>query len=34
MNPQNWSPLPDPISEDEVKITLTWKANKTHQASA
>ena len=33
MNPQNWIPLPDAIDEDEIKITLSWKAHRrTRQA--
>ena len=27
MTPQNWIPLPDAITEDEISITLTWKAS-------
>ena len=27
MDPQNWTRLPDPNSEDEVKLELSWKAN-------
>jgi hypothetical protein len=25
--PETWSPLPDPISEEEVKIWLNWTAD-------
>jgi hypothetical protein len=33
MNPRNWIPLPDAIDEDEISITLSWKANRrTRQA--
>jgi hypothetical protein len=28
MNPQNWTPLSNPLQEDEVKLELTWKADK------
>jgi hypothetical protein len=30
---RNWKPLPDPITEDEVKIEITWTADqRTRQA--
>jgi hypothetical protein len=27
MNPPNWTPLSNPLQEDEVKLELTWKAD-------
>jgi hypothetical protein len=27
MNHQNWHPLPDPLTEDEVKLELSWQAD-------
>jgi hypothetical protein len=33
MTPQNWIPLPGAITEDEISITLSWKASsRTRQA--
>jgi hypothetical protein len=30
MNPQNFIPFADPISEDEVRLELTWDSRPTH----
>jgi hypothetical protein len=29
----NWIPLPDPITEDQVRLELSWKADPRTQAS-
>jgi len=29
----NWIPLPDPVTEDQVKLKLTWRAGTRTRAS-
>jgi hypothetical protein len=29
----NWTPLPDPLREDQVKLELTWTANERTRAA-
>jgi hypothetical protein len=33
MNPQNFTPFADPISEDEIKIKLSWTADERTRAA-